>query len=72
VSVPQGIEGSDESVLDVIYDKICDAEAKASFLPSNNNGPFILELTSQMKNSIEKITFRLEDFNELGSEGVII
>lgn len=66
----QGIEGSDESILSVIYDKISDAEAKASFLSSNNNGPFTLELTSQMKGSIEKITFKLENFNELGSDGV--
>jgi hypothetical protein len=73
VLFPQGIEGSDESVLDVIYDKISDAEAKASFLPTcNNNGPFTLEMTSRMKESIEKITFRLENFNELGSDGVVI
>jgi hypothetical protein len=56
----------------VIIDKITDAEAKASFLPCNNNGPYTLELTSRMKESIEKITCRLENFNELGLDGVNI
>ncbi|XP_059482658.1 uncharacterized protein LOC132200901 [Neocloeon triangulifer] len=64
-----GLEGCDDSILETIFDKIADPNAKASF-KSPSSGQFILEISSRIRGSVEIITFRLEHFNNLGVEGI--
>ncbi|CAB3366935.1 Hypothetical predicted protein [Cloeon dipterum] len=64
-----GLEGTDECLLETIFDKVADQDARASF-KSSSSGQYSLEITSQIKGSVEKTTFRLGQFNELGVEGV--